>query len=36
VEYKINETTSVVTGYDRFTYDTSKITDMSIGIKYRF
>ena len=36
VEYKMNETTSVVTGYDRFTYDTSTIIDMSIGIKYRF
>lgn len=36
VEYKINETTSVVTGYDRFTYSDSKVTDMSIGIKYRF
>ena len=36
VEYKINETTSIVTGYDRFTYDNSKITDMSVGIKYRF
>ena len=36
VEYKLNATTAVVAGYDRFTYDTDNITDMSIGIKYRF
>ena len=36
VEYKLSETTAIVTAYDRFTYDNSNITDMSIGIKYRF
>ena len=36
LEYKLSETTAIVTGYDRFTYDDSNITDMSIGIKYRF
>ena len=36
VEYKLTESTAIVTGYDRFTYDTSTITDTSIGIKYRF
>ena len=36
LEYKLNETTAIVTGYDRFTYDNSNVTDMSIGIKYRF
>ena len=36
VEYKLSATTAVVAGYDRFTYDTDNITDMSIGIKYRF
>jgi OOP family OmpA-OmpF porin len=36
IEYKLSETTAVVAGYDRFTYDDSNITDMSIGIKYRF
>ena len=36
LEYKLNETTAIVTAYDRFTYDESNITDMSIGIKYRF
>ena len=36
VEYKMSATTAVVAGYDRFTYDSDNITDMSIGIKYRF
>ena len=36
LEYKLSETTAIVTAYDRFTYDDSNITDMSIGIKYRF
>ena len=36
LEYKLSETTAIVTGYDRFTYDNSNVTDMSIGIKYRF
>ena len=36
LEYKLSETTAIVTAYDRFTYDNSNITDMSIGIKYRF
>jgi OOP family OmpA-OmpF porin len=36
LEYKLSETTAIVTGYDRYTYDNSNITDMSIGIKYRF
>jgi len=36
VEYKLSENTAIVTGYDRFTYDNSNVTDMSIGIKYRF
>ena len=36
VEYKLNATTAVVAGYDRFTYDTDNITDISIGIKHRF
>ena len=36
VEYKLSLTTSVVAGYDRFTYDTDNITDTSVGIKYRF
>ena len=36
VEYKLSATTAVVAGYDRFTYDTDNITDMSVGIKYRF
>ena len=36
LEYKLSETTAIVTGYDRFTYEESNITDMSIGIKYRF
>lgn len=36
VEYKLSATTAVVAAYDRFTYDTDTITDMSIGIKYRF
>ena len=36
IEYKLSKTTAVVAGYDRFTYDESNITDMSIGIKYRF
>ena len=35
-EYKVSATTAVVAAYDRFTYDTDTITDMSIGIKYRF
>ncbi|MDC1382388.1 porin family protein, partial [Candidatus Puniceispirillum sp.] len=35
VEYKLSENTAIVTGYDRFTYDNSNVTDMSIGIKYR-
>ena len=35
-EYKLSETTAIVTGYDRLTYDKSNVTDMSIGIKYRF
>lgn len=35
-EYKLSETTAIVTGYDRFTYEESNVTDMSIGIKYRF
>ena len=35
VEYKLTETIAVVTGYDRVTYGTSNVTDMSIGIKYR-
>jgi OOP family OmpA-OmpF porin len=36
IEYKLSETAAVVAGYDRFTYNDSNITDMSIGIKYRF
>ena len=36
IEYKLNATTAVVAGYDRFTYDTDNITEMSIGIKYHF
>ena len=36
IEYKLNASVAVVAGYDRFTYDTDTITDMSIGIKYRF
>ena len=36
LEYKLSATTAVVAAYDRFTYDTDTITDMSIGIKYRF
>ena len=36
LEYKLSETTAIVTAYDRFTYDDSNVTDMSIGIKYRF
>lgn len=36
VEYKPSANTAIVAGYDRFTYDTDKITDMSICIKYRF
>ena len=35
-EYKLSETTAIVTGYDRLTYAKSNVTDMSIGIKYRF
>ena len=35
-EYKLSETTAIVTGYDRLTYGKSNVTDMSIGIKYRF
>ena len=36
VEFKLSATTSVVAGYDHFTYDSDSITDMNIGIKYRF
>ncbi|MDA8536197.1 outer membrane beta-barrel protein [Alphaproteobacteria bacterium] len=36
LEYKLNETTAVVTAYDRYTMDDSNVVDMSIGIKYRF
>ena len=36
VEYKLSATTGVVAGFDHFTYDSDNITDMSIGVKYRF
>ena len=35
-EYNLSETTAVVVGYDRLTYGKSNVTDMSVGIKYRF
>ena len=35
-EYKLSDTTAILAGYDRLTADSSNVTTMTIGIKYRF
>ena len=36
LEYKLSETTAILAGYDRYTANDDSVTDMNIGIKYRF
>jgi len=36
LEYKLSETTAILAGYDRYTANDDNVTDMNIGIKYRF
>jgi opacity protein-like surface antigen len=36
LEYKLSDTTAILAGYDRYTANDDNVTDMNIGIKYRF
>lgn len=36
LEYSLSETTAILAGYDRYTANNDNVTDMYIGIKYRF